>query len=202
MVESKPDADKALPKPKQTTVEGKPKTRGYLYRFDRWGQDYWRVMHAVTFLYPESPSEEDKYQMLTFLRLIPFLLPCSACGFHFAQLIQDETTGLSNEVLNSRDSLSRWLVEAHNEVNRRLGKPIVNYERVRHFYTKDADCPLRTSDIKSDPTQPYKIAVAILSVMLICVIVGSLIMMTRVAAGAASVILDNKQRQPRPRAWT
>lgn len=164
MTEEKDDA--ALPAPTRTTVEGKPATRGYLYRFDRWGGDYWRTMHAATFLYPEEPSETDKTRMLTFLRLVPFLLPCSACGLHFAQYIQSRETGLTDAVLASRDTLSRWLVEAHNDVNRRVGKPTVHYDRVRHFYTKDATCPLRKSDIEVDEVLPYRIAVVVLSVML------------------------------------
>lgn len=166
---------KELPAPKRTTVEGKPQTRGYLFRFDRWGQDYWRVMHAATFLYPEDPADIDKTRMLTFLRLIPFLLPCSACGFHFAQYIQNPATGLTDSVLSSRDTLTRWLVEAHNDVNRRVGKAEVKYERVRHFYTKDATCPLRHSDIKTDPVSGYRVAVVVLSLLLAGSIVGSLV---------------------------
>ena len=159
-----------LPAPTQTIVEGKPRTRGYLYRFDRWGQDYWRVLHAATFLYPEQPTEADKARMIALLRLVPYLLPCSACGLHFAQQLQGPE-GLTAEVLATREAVSRWLVDAHNEVNRRVGKPEVAYERVRHFYTKDADCALRAAARGPDPALPYKVAVTLLALALVAAIV-------------------------------
>ena len=38
--------------------------------------------------------------------------------------------------LDSRDSLSRWLVDFHNKVNERLGKPIMKYEEVAKEYVE------------------------------------------------------------------
>jgi hypothetical protein len=48
--------------------------------------------------------------------------------------------------LDSRDSLSRWLVDFHNKVNARLGKPEYDYEAAkREFVSDDATCSVQSS---------------------------------------------------------
>lgn len=167
---------------KQTTVETKETTKGYLYQFDRWGPEFWRVMHAITFLYPDEPTDEDKGRILTFFRLVPFLLPCSLCGMHFVTAITDEFP-ITTDVLSSRDKLTRWLVDLHNGVNTRIDKQVVQYDRVKHFYTKDATCPLRRSEIPIDETAPYRISLIVLSVLLLLVIVASGVIIYRIRKG-------------------
>lgn len=155
----------------QSTVEGKPKTRGYLYRFDRWGPEFWRVMHAITFLYPDEPSVDDQTRMLTLFRIMPFVLPCSLCGMHFAEAITGKYQ-ISEKVLASRENLSRWLVDVHNDVNRRIEKQTVQYERVKRFYTMDSDCPLRPLEVKADATAPYRTALIVVSLILVLAFAG------------------------------
>jgi hypothetical protein len=131
-------------------------TRGFVYDFDSWGKPYWQVMHSVTFLYPETPTDEDKQRVQVFFRLVPNILPCALCGLHFVRTL--EQYPLSDEVLSSRETLARWLVDVHNTVNERLKHEVVSYEKVKHFYTKDSSVPLRTSEIvvpKNDYKMPF-----------------------------------------------
>jgi hypothetical protein len=129
-------------------------TRGFVYDFDSWGKPYWQVMHAVTFLYPETPTEDDKQRALVFFRLVPFLLPCSICGLHFVKTLQ--TMPLDDAVLASRDTLSRWLVDVHNNVNERLKHEVVPYEKVKDYYLNNAAVPLRESEVIKPPREIYK----------------------------------------------
>ena len=191
MAEDKVDK---IRQPKRTTVEGKPKTQGYLYRFDKWGPEFWRVMHAVTFLYPDEPTEDDKTRVLTFFSLVPFLLPCSLCGLHFARAIQGERA-LNEGALASRDTLTRWLVDVHNDVNERIEKQAVQYERVKHYYTKDAECPLRQSEIPKDPTTPYRIGLVVVSVLLGLALIGGTVAFFRLAHASAVMLGRQRQRQ-------
>jgi hypothetical protein len=110
--------------------------KGFLYRFEHWGKPFWNVMHSVTFTYPEKPTQEDKDRIKAFFAVMPFFLPCSICGAHFVKEQLDMP--LTEEVLASMDSLSRWLVDLHNSVNRRLKKPELAYETIKKFYFEDA----------------------------------------------------------------
>lgn len=143
-------------------------TRGFVYNFDSWGKPYWQVMHSVTFLYPEQPTEEDKQRIQVFVRLIPNILPCSLCGLHFARTLEEMP--LTDEVLSSRDNLSRWMVDIHNSVNQRLNHEVVPYDRVKHFYMKDASVPLRTSEIIKVPD---RFKMLFLGLLFIVILVGT-----------------------------
>ncbi len=130
-----------------------PDKRGFLYSFKAWGTPYWQVIHAVTFLYPaENPTDDDKERIRVFMALVPFILPCPLCGMHFIETL--EKSPLTDDVLASRDSLSRWMVEFHNNVNRRLGKSEVAYDLVQKFYTEDSKIELRPEPKKPEVTAP------------------------------------------------
>ena len=112
-------------------------TRGFVYEFGEWGPAYWRVAHSVTWLYPEqNPTQQQQDRVRLFFELLPDLLPCPLCGNHFR-----ETTAtvhpITEQVLSSRSTLARWLVDVHNEVNRRLGKSTVTYAEAETFYLRD-----------------------------------------------------------------
>lgn len=115
--------------------------RGFVYEFSQWGPAYWRMAHSVTWLYPEhSPTHRQKEQMRLFFDLLPDLLPCPLCGNHFR-----ETTAtvhpLTEEALSCRARLAHWLVDVHNEVNRRLSKPTVTYAEAEAYYLRDCRKP-------------------------------------------------------------
>ena len=157
----------------KTVTELMPKTRGFLFRFDDWGKSYWKVAHAVTFLYSDEPSEEEKGRMIRFFQLFPFLLPCSICGLHFVNTLSHKKP-LNDDVLASRDTLSRWLVEVHNLVNERVGKSQVDYESVRRFYMEDSSLDPRDGP-SGDCALTYKIWCGILAFLLAAVIVGGVV---------------------------
>ena len=152
-----------------------PDKRGFLYSFKAWGTPYWQVIHAVTFLYPvENPTEDDKERIRVFIALVPFLLPCPLCGMHFIETV--EKSPLSDEVLASRDALSRWMVEVHNNTNRRLGKTEVPYELVKQFYMDDSKTVLRPQDTPPELPRasaiPWRwLLVALVIAMLITILV-------------------------------
>ena len=106
---------------------------GVFYDFDKWGPAVWAHAHCYTFRYPETPSAQDRAQAATFFTLLPFTLPCSACGLHFVKMLKEKHP-LTDKDLASRDSLARWLNRAHNTVNRRLGKPETSYEDAKKIF--------------------------------------------------------------------
>lgn len=82
------------------------------------GNSGWTMIHSVAANFPPQPSESDKYYAQMFLKSISKLYPCKRCRSHFDRYISSYPPDLS-----SRDALVLWACAAHNDVNRRNGKP-------------------------------------------------------------------------------
>lgn len=107
-----------------------------------WGRAFWVAMHSVSFTYPDKPSRDDREHVISFLRNISHLLPCKACCAHFRNHLR--TVDLE-QVSSSRDSLVRFLVDIHNEVNVTAGKPTMTVDEVIEEYRReegDQQCPV------------------------------------------------------------
>ncbi|KAF8347771.1 growth factor [Amanita rubescens] len=81
------------------------------------GRATWTFLHTTAAYYPDKPTPTQRANMLTLLRALPVLYPCSWCAIDFGEDIKDHPPDVS-----SRASLSRWLCERHNAVNEKLGK--------------------------------------------------------------------------------
>lgn len=152
----------------ETTSISIPK--GFVYRFEHWGKPFWNVMHSVTFTYPDKPTDDDKARVRAFFSIIPHFLPCSICGLHFIKEMSDKP--LTDDVLASMDSLSRWLVDLHNNVNIRIKKPVITYDVIKKFFFEDATVDPRTPASSPDVINPlYKTAFWSTAVILIIVLI-------------------------------
>lgn len=109
-----------------------------------WGPDAWNTMHAITYSYPKhSPTAENKRDMTEFFEAIADVLPCFECRKHFKSMLRRYPI---TEHLGTRHDLTRWLVDRHNDVNRRLGKPIVDYAFVDAKYSDYGNvCPMNSA---------------------------------------------------------
>ena len=82
------------------------------------GRSSWTLLHSIAATYPETPTTKQQQDMKSFLHLFAGVYPCWYCGEDFQKYIQ------KNEPLTkSQDDLGKWLCEAHNDVNVKLGKP-------------------------------------------------------------------------------
>lgn len=97
-----------------------------------WGPYVWKSLHYIAAQYPFVPTIDDQKHYKLFFETLAFVLPCASCRFHFSKLLRDFPI---DEYLESRETLSEWVWEAHNKVNTRTGKPKYPYERVQHFYS-------------------------------------------------------------------
>lgn len=83
------------------------------------GSSSWTLLHTITANYPSSPSASQQSDARTFMSLFGKLYPCWVCAEDFQDYME------RNKVrAESRESFGRWMCEAHNEVNRKLGKKI------------------------------------------------------------------------------
>ena len=110
-----------------------------------WGPCAWQFMHAISFRYPmSSPSTEQKQSAYNFLSSLKYLLPCVKCRQHFTTYFDDPVYGIDgvgSAHLKGRQHLSKWLVDLHNDVNRRLDKTQMHYDEVAKQYAGDYVCP-------------------------------------------------------------
>jgi hypothetical protein len=102
-----------------------------------WGPAAWKFLHAVTFSYPENPSLGEQRDAENLFSSLKSMLPCEACRSHYETEI-----AIHPPDTRSRATLSAWLVDLHNRVNLRLGKPIYSFASAESAYSSQcsADC--------------------------------------------------------------
>lgn len=113
-----------------------------------WGPPLWHVLHTISFNYPIKPSREQKEHYYNFYANLKNILPCKYCRDNLVNNLKE--TPLTLSVLSSRHTLSRWVYDLHESVNKMLGKKSnLSYEDVRDRYeTFRARCIKDTKEIK------------------------------------------------------
>ncbi|KAK0724773.1 ERV/ALR sulfhydryl oxidase domain-containing protein [Lasiosphaeris hirsuta] len=82
------------------------------------GRSTWTLLHSIAATYPTTPTTTEQSDIKNFMRLFAKLYPCWVCAEDFQKYIEKEKIRTQ-----SRDEFGNWLCEAHNEVNKKLGKP-------------------------------------------------------------------------------
>ena len=106
---------------------------------DRFGNHTWTFLHTLGASYPPSPTHQQSSEMTQFFTLFSKLYPCWHCAEDFRAWIDKPKReggggvregaqgggkgGIAAAAEGGQEGLSRWLCEALNEVNRKLGKP-------------------------------------------------------------------------------
>jgi hypothetical protein len=109
----------------------------------------WKSLHHIAANYPLAPTEKDEESFTKFFELLPEVLPCVTCKFHFAQLLRADPV---RPHVQSRETLSEWVWKAHNTVNTRTGKPLMGYAHITQVYGVSSATPLQrkaVSDFKN-----------------------------------------------------
>jgi hypothetical protein len=94
----------------------------------RWGPLGWLALHSISANYPEEPTQSDKLVMKRFIDLFAETISCPSCKAHFGSMYQ---TYMARNPgwWNSRVELFIFICRAHNTVNARLDKPIIQTVR-------------------------------------------------------------------------
>ena len=82
------------------------------------GTATWGLMHSVAAHFPDNPSSLHKVQVRRFFYALGDLYPCTFCKEDFKEDVKRNPPNVL-----SREALSVWVCERHNEVNEKLGKP-------------------------------------------------------------------------------
>ena len=99
---------------------------------DIWGPHGWKFMHYVSLGYPINPTETDKQNYKTFYTSLQHILPCEKCAQNYSHNLQKYP--IDNH-LESRDTLVKWAIDIHNQVNNELNKTELTYENALSLYT-------------------------------------------------------------------
>lgn len=91
----------------------------------RWGPAAWHTLHAFAHTSPRQLDAGRRARTCEFLRLFGEHLPCPACRAHFRAYL---VAHLDEDALGTREDVVRFMNDAHNDVNRRLGKRTWTYE--------------------------------------------------------------------------
>ena len=96
-----------------------------------WGPKLWFIIHTIALNFPENPSYDEKRIHEDFFNSLVFLIPCEKCRIHYRQHINN------NPVVNhlkDSDTLFRYTIDLHNQVNKKLNKRTYNYDEVVKYY--------------------------------------------------------------------
>jgi len=92
----------------------------------KWGKHGWIFLHYVTLNYPINPTQENIDNYYNFFYSLQYVLPCDICKKHYSNnLLKHNLIG----ALKTRNTLIRWLIDIHNDINYELGKPILSYDK-------------------------------------------------------------------------
>jgi len=94
-----------------------------------WGPQLWSVLHSITFNYPIEPSIEVINHHRTFLHSLKNVIPCETCSFELIEYIDSYPPELE-----SKPEFINWMIDLHNNVNRKLDKREYTYSEVILLY--------------------------------------------------------------------
>ena len=98
-----------------------------------WGPSMWHSLHTISFNYPTNPSNEQKKNYLDFFMSLKHVLPCKYCRINYVKNIKSVPLNMST--MKNRYTVSKWLYELHEEINRLLGKKSnLSYEDIQKRY--------------------------------------------------------------------
>jgi hypothetical protein len=126
-----------------------------------WGPAGWLFLHCIAQNYPHKPDQDKKISYFNFFNLVGQVLPCRYCRESYQDFIKEEGTCLNMDVLESRETLSKWLYTIHNKVNKKLGVSEVPsfkevWDRYESFRSKCTKSPEVVKKIKKGCTDPLK----------------------------------------------
>ena len=92
--------------------------------------------HTITFNYPINPTNNDKKKFYNYFNSLQNVLPCRYCRENYSKNIKKPgNTKLTFGVMKDRNSISRWLYNLHEMINKNLGKESgLTYDMVRDRY--------------------------------------------------------------------
>jgi len=98
-----------------------------------WGPTMWHTLHTISFNYPINPTNDDKENYYNYFKSLKNILPCKYCRTNLLKNFKNLKFNKSK--FKNRDTLSRFVYDLHEEINKMLGKKSsLSYNDVRDRY--------------------------------------------------------------------
>ena len=97
------------------------------------GRASWKLFHTILARYPDTPNEDERTALQSYLHLFVRLYPCGECAEHFRVIVDKYPPQVS-----SRSAAAVWGCHVHNEVNKSLNKEVFDCANIGDFY--DCGC--------------------------------------------------------------
>lgn len=98
-----------------------------------WGPHLWYYLHYSAANYPSNPNKQEIEAMKNWLCSLPVTIPCENCSKHYNAYINKNKSKL-DDICSDKQKLFNFLVDIHNKVNQRNGKPEMSYEDAWNMY--------------------------------------------------------------------
>lgn len=82
-----------------------------------WGEGSWKLLHSMTFVYSDNPTEDEKYHFMTFFNLLQYTLPCNHCRQSYIEHINLPHLKIDDNNFKNKTNLTKWLYLLHECVN-------------------------------------------------------------------------------------
>jgi hypothetical protein len=89
-----------------------------------WGPLGWMTLHSASMLYSENPGPAEIMLMQKFIELFGETISCFHCKSHFLTM-KRKYIAWNPRYLSSRRELMLFVFRAHNTVNKKLDKPVI-----------------------------------------------------------------------------
>lgn len=96
-----------------------------------WGPCGWVLLHGIVNNYSENNNSNKKEEYKLFFNSLPYVLPCIYCRRSLTQYYQE--LPLTDEILNNKGTLCKWIYDIHNKVNEKLRSQGLNNKKDPSF---------------------------------------------------------------------
>ncbi|EFA83584.1 hypothetical protein PPL_02650 [Heterostelium album PN500] len=97
------------------------------------GNSGWNLLHTIAAYYPEKPDAQHQEDTRQFLQAFSKVYPCKVCAKDFQEVLTATPARLQ-----SQHEFAQWMCEAHNHVNKILGKPEFDCDQVDKRWKRTA----------------------------------------------------------------
>ena len=85
-----------------------------------WGPPLWHTLHTISFNYPINPTKKEKNNYYNYFTALQHILPCKYCRINLKKNLK--TLPLKKSVFKNRGTLSKYVYELHELINKMLKK--------------------------------------------------------------------------------
>ena len=82
------------------------------------GRHSWTLLHTIAAYWPETPTKEQKENIIEFLNLLSKVYPCHICASDLEYQLENYPPNVE-----TREEFIEWICNLHNRINKRLRKP-------------------------------------------------------------------------------